>query len=121
MRNILTALALSTVTVAAQASEPQHFKGKVPTSYEEAQTNLMQGNADLAKIVEDGKVTPVEMGEIHQLTYTLENALEYMEEEIERVQELLEEVHQGSEKGTNAQVLRDSKRYIQQSKVLQAQ
>ncbi|WP_019894880.1 DUF6746 family protein [Hydrogenovibrio halophilus] len=103
---------------AVLASDDEHFEGKKPASFAEAQAFMAEYNAKLAAIVEDGKVTPAEMGEVHQLTYTLENSLERMEEEMERIEEVLEEVHQGSEHGEYEAVLKQARQYLQDSSVL---
>jgi hypothetical protein len=111
-------LAGGLVSNAVLASDDEHFKGKKAATFAQAQALMAEYNAKLAAIVEDGKVTPAEMGEVHQLTYTLENSLERMEDELERIEEVLEEVHEGSEHGEYEYVLKNARRYLQDSSVL---
>ncbi|WP_130538303.1 DUF6746 family protein [Thiomicrorhabdus indica] len=118
MKKIVLTSTLMALATASVASDDKHFKGKMPTTYEQAQEYLVESKAKLAAILADGNVSRVEMGEIHQLTYSLENALEFMEEEIEQIQETLERVHKGSERGTNAQVFQDAQQFLNNSDVL---
>lgn len=118
MKKLLLTSALMAIATTSIASDDKHFKGKMPTSYTQAQEQLVEAKAELAKLLEDGKVSTAEMGKIHQLTYSLENALEFMEDEMEQIQETLERVHKGSEHGTNEQVFNDSKLFLKNSDVL---
>ncbi|WP_321275750.1 DUF6746 family protein [Thiomicrorhabdus indica] len=118
MKKSFLMTALMAMTTTAMASEDKHFDAQMPTSFMQAQQQLVEGKAELAKIVADGEVSMAEMGKVHQLTYSLENALEFMEEEMEQIQETLERVHKGSEHGTNQQVLQDSQQFLKDSGVL---
>ena len=118
MKKTFLLTALMAIASTSIASDDKHFKGKMPTTYHQAQAQLAEGKAELAKIVADGNVSMAEMGKIHQLTYSLENALEFMEEEMERIQETLERVHKGSEHGTNEQVFKDAQQFLKNSDVL---
>lgn len=118
MKKILVTSVLMAIASTSFASDDKHFKGEMPTTYLQAQQQLAEGKAELARILEDGKVSIVEMGKIHQLTYSLENSLEFMEQEMERIQETLERVHKGSEHGTNEQVFNDAQQFLKNSEVL---
>ena len=50
--------------------------------------------------------------EIHQLTYTLENALEKIHSETTELKAVLEDVHLGSENMDFAKVKQQAKRYL---------
>ena len=58
------------------------------------------------------------MAEIHQLTYTLEVALEKLDDEVDRLKDQLEEVHKGSEMMEFDRVRDNAERYLTTSKKL---
>ncbi|MDT7525066.1 MAG: DUF6746 family protein [Pseudidiomarina maritima] len=101
---------------ASQASDdrPDHFKGKPSENLEQALDNLREYNKKLAEVL-NGELTPQKMGEIHQLTYTLEVALQRLETEVDDLQDVLEEVHKGSEHMDFDKVKKNGKQYLQTS------
>lgn len=100
MKSVLSALFISTILLAGNASasedRPDHFKGKPSTTLQEAVTNLNEYNQKLQALL-NAELTPAAMAEIHQLTYTLEQALQKVHQETEKMQQVLEEVHVASE------------------------
>ncbi|MDR5899918.1 hypothetical protein QC823_13060 [Halomonas vilamensis] len=60
-------------------------------------TNFSEGNAQLAEILSSDTLSNEQMGEIHMLTYTIENALQKIDAEVDAMAVALEEVHLGSE------------------------
>lgn len=74
-----------------------HYEGEPARSLEQALKNFAEYNAKLESVLQR-ELTPEDMAEIHQLTYTLENALERISIELEQLAETLEEVHLGSER-----------------------
>ncbi len=75
----------------------EHFEGKPAETLEEAVANFSEGNQQLAEMLASGELTNEQMGELHILTYTLENALQKIDQEMESIAVSLEEVHLGSE------------------------
>lgn len=120
--NIITTTTLLTLTSHALASDdrPDHFKGLPSATLEQALQNVSTHNAKLASILA-AELTPTAMADIHQLTYTLEVALERLEDTIETLQEQLEEVHLGSERMDAERVLTNGKRYLEGSQPLISQ
>ncbi|AHF01733.1 hypothetical protein THIAE_08160 [Thiomicrospira aerophila AL3] len=113
-------LSLSMWSLGAQASDhsAQHFKGVPSETYEQAVANLAEYNPKLAAIVAKESLTPKDMADIHQLTYTLENAIERIKEHLEMTAETLEDVHQASEKA-QYDIARDQGRiYLDASNLL---
>jgi uncharacterized protein YukE len=53
------------------------------------------------------------MAEIHQLTYSLENALARIKKQLEESAELLEDVHQASEKAQYDNALKQGRAYLE--------
>ena len=94
----LIGLVLMSRNVMADDNERvKHFKGITAGSAVEAQSILTEYNSKLAVIASKDKLDMTDVAEIHMLTYTLENQLEYLEEDLERVAEQLEVLHKLSE------------------------
>ena len=90
---------------------PDHFSGKPADTLVEALVNFNEGNAILRKLL-TGEVSPEDLGEIHQLSYTLENALGKINEEYKTLAILLEQIHLGSETGKTVAVKGNAKAYF---------
>ena len=120
-----TAITLSTTlllatfascTVADQ-QRPDHFKGQQAATLQDAIELFRTNNQNLQQLLQ-GELTPQAMVEIHQLTYTLENALEKIHSETTQLKEVLEEVHLASESMDFAKVKQQAKRYLDTANTL---
>lgn len=112
---LLTGLTLTVATSAsAQDSEQryEHFKGQPAKTLDQALFNLKNFNAKMAEIMASGELTPEKMAQIHQLSYTLENALQKLDEEVDTMQEVLEQVHLASETLDYETVKKQGKVYL---------
>lgn len=78
-------------------TRPDHFEGKPSDTLAQALTNLSEYNERLQQVLARDSLSAAELNEVHQLTYTLENALEKIREEYAQLAEVLEEVHVASE------------------------
>ncbi|RUO20825.1 hypothetical protein CWE08_06910 [Aliidiomarina iranensis] len=87
---------MASLTAVAQ-ERYQHYEGEEAASFEEALANFAEYNEKLEQILA-GELEAADMAEIHQLTYTLENALERINLELAQLAETLEVVHLGSER-----------------------
>ncbi len=100
MKQLLSAVLISAALLSsalARADErPDHFKGKPSDTLEQAVANFSEYNQKLKTILA-GELTPLAMVEIHELTYTLEVALEKIHAETGKLKDVLEEVHVASE------------------------
>ena len=76
------------------------FKTNVQIRNSSSILNLQQKNQELAQLLKNKPLTVKELNKIHQLTYTLENALEKINHDIKSIQISLERLHKASE--TNA-------------------
>ena len=112
---ILLAVLSCGSAVASDSKRPDHFKGETSATLEQALANLTSYNAKLQAILAKGQLEPADMAEIHQLTYTLEVALEKLDDEIDTLKDVLEEVHKGSEMMQFDRVLDNGKRYLETS------
>lgn len=88
-------LGISALTLAED--RPDHFKGKPAETLEQAVTNFSEYNGKLAKILAKETLSSKELQSVHELTYTLENALEKINAEFIELAKILETVHVASE------------------------
>jgi hypothetical protein len=83
-----------------------HYAPQPSETLDAALANLSEYNAIMAGIMAKDSLTPNDMEDVHQLTYTLEVALAKLIEESTELAQRLEYVHQASE-GDNGARLRD--------------
>jgi vacuolar-type H+-ATPase subunit I/STV1 len=115
---ILAATTALLFTLPGVASEDyDHYEGESATSLEQAVANLSEYNNRLEKVL-SGELTPEAMNEVHQLTYTLENALGKMDEELEDIAERLEKVHKASEHAAPDTVKTEGAVYLEKSRTI---
>lgn len=118
-RPLLLALVLSlALPLSVQAEErPDHFKGKQSHTLEEALENLASYNKKLSEVL--AKEDSLEnMATIHQLTYTLESALEVIDAEATDIAAKLEELHLASERNDTTVVRQKATTYLNKSNKL---
>lgn len=98
IRAMTLSLLLSVVVGNVYAVDrPDHFAGKASETLEQASSNFSESNRRLAEILSKEEISMAEMASIHELTYTLENALERIEEEYDQLAAQLEALHLASE------------------------
>ncbi|SNY55692.1 hypothetical protein SAMN06297280_2941 [Arsukibacterium tuosuense] len=116
---LVTTFLLATFALSSAADEqrPDHFKGQKAATLAEAVELFRSNNQKLQQLMQ-GELTPEAMVEIHQLTYTLENALEKIHLETTGLKEVLEEVHLGSENMDFTKVKQQAKRYLETATTL---
>jgi hypothetical protein len=118
---LVVGLALGPVSGAVAGDDDDHhdhYEGLPAPSLEAAMKNLGEYNDKLAGLVERRELSPRELEEIHQLTYTLENALHRMQEELATMAEDLEAVHLASEAHDRDTVRARGKAYLSGSSKL---
>ncbi|WP_303900906.1 DUF6746 family protein [Thiohalomonas denitrificans] len=98
-------------------AEPiDHFKGKPAKTIEQALENFAEYNQRLDAMLSGGELNATSLATIHEYTYTLENALEKIQAELELVADTLEEVHRASETNETQTVLTKSREYLSASR-----
>ena len=98
MKNLLlTALCTGLLATTAHAESPDHFSGEPSRTLEEALANLSDYNARLTELLAKDELSNSDLGTVHELSYTLENALARIDAEVDTMATSLEEVHLGSE------------------------
>lgn len=97
--NYLAAAALSFgVATMAKAETVEHFKGESVDSLEEAVTHFKRSNQRLETLLKKDSMSADDVTKVHELTYTLENALAKINQELDKLAATLEGVHLASEK-----------------------
>lgn len=97
--NYLAAAALSFgVATMAKAETIEHFKGESAENLEVAVSNFKRYNQRLETLLKKDSMTADDVTKVHELTYTLENALAKINEELSKLADTLEDVHKASEK-----------------------
>lgn len=113
----LFALALAAAgTAYGDDDRPEHFEGKPARTLEEAVDNFSEYNDRLAAILNKDELGLMEVHEVHQLTYTLENALEKIRDELDDLADTLESVHVASEKADVDTVKSQGRAYLEQAR-----
>lgn len=90
-----------------------HFKGKPSETLEEAVRNFSEYNKKLSKILSQDSLSPMDMQQVHELTYTLEDALEKINTTMTELAETLENVHVGSETGDVETTQKEGAHYLE--------
>ena len=103
------------IALPAVAGDIDHFKGEPAKTLEQAVINFSEYNNKLEQLLA-GELSPEVMGQIHQLTYTLENALQTLDDSIDQLEDTLEEVHKASERADTATVKSASEQYLTNSR-----
>lgn len=113
---LLTCTALA-LPAASFAGDADHFEGKESATLKEAVANFSEHNKKLETILK-GELTPEAMNEVHQLTYTLENALGKINEEFDGLAVTLEEIHLASERADTESVASNGESYLETSRTV---
>ncbi|MDP1775335.1 MAG: hypothetical protein Q8K94_01835 [Moraxellaceae bacterium] len=106
------AACLFPLSVTADSARPSHFQPPVVTSLSQAVTLFSTHNKALAELMAKQKLTPAELSQVHQLTYTLETALERINKDMAALTDALEAVHVASEKLDEQKVRTEGRRYL---------
>ncbi|KFZ29868.1 hypothetical protein IDAT_01880 [Pseudidiomarina atlantica] len=106
-------LSFTTTSFADDQERYEHFSGQPAKNLDQALFNLKNFNAKMAEIMAKDELTPQDMATIHQLSYTLENALQRLDEEVDVMQAVLEEVHLASESMDYETVQKQGKVYLE--------
>jgi hypothetical protein len=95
-----------------EGDSAQHFAAKAAPDVNTALCNLAEFNAILNDVTAAQSLDPVAMVKVHELTYTLENALARLDKTLEATAVALEEVHLASERMDEAVVKTQSQKYF---------
>lgn len=114
----LASLMVVVSSFSVQAADVDHFKGAASPDLQSALCNLQKFDKKMAKLVGKKKMEMEDLAEIHELTYTLEVAVQRVQSEMNVVAEELEKAHKGSEVLAEAKVKKAAKEYLDRTKLL---
>lgn len=116
---VLTALlSLPLISATSAAADVDHFTGKTAKDLKSALCNLDKYNQRLAQLVNKKRLKLEDLAEIHQLTYTLEVAVQKTQQELNVIAEELEFVHKGSEHANFDKVKKSGAKYLAKTQLL---
>jgi len=95
-----------TALPAAASDEVEHYAAKSSETLAEAMANLAAYNAKVEEVMAREELTVQDMEEVHEHTYTMEQAVARIASEMEKIAVVLEEVHMASE-GDDPDALRE--------------
>jgi len=112
-RLLLIIAAVFTITsTAVFASESSHFEPVASPDLTSALCNLTTYNAELSAIKDKTELTTLDMVKVHELTYTLEQAVAQLKSQIDKAALALEEVHIASESLDQHIIKAESNKYL---------
>ena len=119
MKNVIKgavlAVSLAVAGGAMADDRPEHFKGLAAPDLQTAVANFSEDNKRLEKAL-SGELTDADLMKIHELTYTLENALEKINDDLEDLADTLEEVHIASETFKRDELKKVAPQYLETSR-----
>ncbi|MDZ7713119.1 MAG: DUF6746 family protein [Rhodovibrio sp.] len=101
-------------------AQVQHYKAEPAPNLETAVKNLRAYNRKLEKHL-DQEMTVENMEKIHQLSYTLENALKRMETDLDNIASVLEGMHLASEARKPEKVQGNAETYLKNMNMILGQ
>ena len=114
LNSIITlGLLISTNAFGDEHQRVRHFSGEKPATTREARVLLSDYNAKLASILAKNELASKDLGEIHMLTYTLENAIMHLRQDLKALANTLEELHKLSEHNKPEQAKQQAEVYLQ--------
>jgi septal ring factor EnvC (AmiA/AmiB activator) len=90
-------LVTATAGTARADERVDHFEGEPAETLEQAVANFSDYNARLSEVLSQDKLTASDLARVHELSYTLENALGKINSELKTLSETLESLHLASE------------------------
>lgn len=108
----LPLVALLPFCALADDDRVEHFQGEPAETLEEAVSHLNEGNAQLRTLLA-GEITEQDMADIHELSYTLENAVARLQKELKVLGVVLEDVHLASEAFNEDTVAASGRAYLE--------
>lgn len=96
-----------------QAQRTEHYQPLPSNTLEQAIKNLHSHNAHLQQLLDQPSLSMEDMVKVHELSYTLELALQRLSRVLDDTADVLEEVHLGSETMDNNRVRDNGERYLE--------
>lgn len=118
VKSMICGLALLFSYNVVALEEINHFEGKSSDSIQAALCNLKTYNLALQKRTDKKHMVIQDHADIHQITYTLEVAVQKLQSELAIIAEELEKVHKGSEAANNNKVKSAGEIYLNKTSEL---
>jgi len=112
------ALGLAAATASLASDRVEHYEAKSAATLEEAVANFAAYNDELAAVLERETLEAKDLEAIHEITYTLENALERMRQDMTVLAETLEALHLASEDHNEAVTREQGAAYLASARTL---
>ena len=90
-------LCAATATQVRGEEKVDHYAAQEAATLQEAVTNFSDFNKKMAEVLARPELGPSDLEEVHELTYTLENALAKIRGELDGLADTLETLHLASE------------------------
>ncbi len=113
---VVTALLTLSTTIADDKDRVDHFKGIEASSVHEARELLKTYNDKLRALQNKETMVVTDLGEIHLMTYTLENQIAYLVADLKKMADSLEELHLTSETGDIAKTAEKLDSYLKHAR-----
>jgi hypothetical protein len=122
LRFCLSIVFVLVVSIAVKAEEKyNHFPSLTAPDLITALCNVQDYNKKLKAIANKETLVATDLVKIHELTYTLENAIARLQEDLVVIAANLEEVHKASERLDSVAIATFSQKYLSQSTLLTGQ
>ena len=102
-------------TPALSQDRIDHFPSQTPETMEQAVAFFNDYNQRLASLLSQEELSLRDLATIHEWTYTLENSLEYLRDQLARLADSLEDLHVASETADIAGTQAQGQRYLMQA------
>lgn len=112
---LATPVALALFALPATAQEVDHYEPVPSETLAEAMENLATYNARVEEVLARDELSVSDMEEIHQYTYTMEQAVARIATSMAEIAENLEEVHLASEGDDSADLRDKAAAYLEQT------
>lgn len=118
-KQLATVFASFLFVSAVQADDDyKHFPSLDAPNTQIALCNLATFNEKLAAIANKKELTPEDMVKVHELTYTLENAVMRLQKDLDTIAVDLEKVHKASERLDDQTIKNDGGKYLKATGLL---
>ena len=95
-----------------------HYEAREAATLQEAVANFSEYNTKLAEVLARSELGASDFEEVHELTYTLENALAKIRDDLSGLADTLEALHLASEDHTLEETLAYGEAYLETAQTL---
>lgn len=111
-------LAVAATAPAAASERIDHYEAREAKTLAQAVANFADGNARLSALLQKPDLAASDLEAVHELTYTLENALAKMRGDLAALADKLESLHLASEAHETAATRAHAAAYLETARTL---